>query len=656
MATTGLKIRVLGSFEVRDLAGREIAISAKKNRGLIAILAFSPVVTRERLANLLWSDRGDAQARSSLRQALTSLRKDLAMFGAALLAADDEKVALDHGLVEIDATEFQRLALSGDRENLRKALALYRGELLADTTIGDPAFVEWIASERARLHDLAVAALENTWRMESGPARIELAKKLVAIEPLKEFSHLALMQSHAEAGEGGLAIQHYSACRDLLKAELGIAPGAEIEALRTRLVNTSANGAAPARESAAAAKSPPNLPDRPSIAVLPFQNLSGDPEQEYFADGIVEEIIVALSRLHWLFVIARNSSFTYKGRSVDVKQVGQELGVRYVLEGSVRRAVDKVRITGQLIDASTGTHLWADRFDGRLEDIFALQDQMTARVVGEIAPRLELAEIERVKSKPTESLDAYDHFLRGLASMHKWTREGNDAALQHFYRAIELDPSYAAAYGWAARTLVQRNSGGWMSDFAKESAEAKRLARRAVEIGRDDAVALSTAGFALSDICDAVDDGDAYIERALTLNPNLASAWLFSGWVKASKGDADIALERLAHAKRLSPNDPQDFSREAAMSFAHFIAGNYLEGLACAEAAERIKSNYLFPLVTSTICAALAGRDEQARRAMARLRLVDPDLRISLVSTVQTMRPVDFERWKEGLRRAGMLE
>jgi TolB-like protein len=389
---------------------------------------------------------------------------------------------------------------------------------------------------------------------------------------------------------------------------------------------------------------------------LPFQNLSGDPEQEYFADGIVEEIIVALSRLHWLFVIARNSSFTYKGRSVDVKQVGQELGVRYVLEGSVRRAVDRVRITGQLIDASTGTHLWADRFDGRLEDIFALQDQMTARVVGEIAPRLEQAEIERVRHKATESLDAYDHFLRGLANLHKWTRESNVAALEHFYRAIELDPNYAAAYGLAGRTLVQRNAGGWMTDFAKESAEAERLARRAVEIGRDDAVALCNAGFTLSDIGGAVDDGDAYIERALALNPNLFSAWLFSGWVKTSKGEADIALDRLAHAKRLSPNDAQDFSRETAMSFAHFVAGNYLEGLACAEAAERIKTNYLFPLLTSTICAALAGRDEQARKAMARLRLVDPDLRISLVSTIQTMRPEDFERWKEGLRRAGMLE
>jgi tetratricopeptide (TPR) repeat protein len=281
---------------------------------------------------------------------------------------------------------------------------------------------------------------------------------------------------------------------------------------------------------------------------------------------------------------------------------------------------------------------------------------MTASVVGEISPRLEQAEIDRVLRKPTESLDAYDHFLRGLSNMHKWTRGGNDAALTHFYRAIELDPNFAAAHGWAARTYVQRGSGGWMNDRAKESAEAERLARRAVALGRDDAVALSTGGFALSDICGNVDDGDAFVERALTLNPNLASAWLFSGWIKASKGEAALALERLAYAGRLSPNDPQDFSRHGAMCFAHFVAGNYLEALACAEAGERIKPNFLFPLLTIAICGALAGRNEQARNAMARIRQIDPTLRISMISTIQTMRPEDFVRWKEGLRLAGMLE
>src|SRR5262245_54461544 len=264
--------------------------------------------------------------------------------------------------------------------------------------------------------------------------------------------------------------------------------------------------------------------DKPSIAVLPFANMSGDPAQEYFSDGIVEEIITSLSRMRSLIVNARNSSFHYKGRSINVKQVGRELGVRYVLEGSIRKAANRLRITGQLIDAETGAHLWADRFDGDMEDIFDLQDQMTARVVGAIAPKLDEAEIERIRNKPTESLDAYDCFLRGMAGLHKWSREGNDEALRHFYRAIEIDPNYAVAHGLAARTYVQREAAGWVTDRQHELAEASRLARRAVELGHDDAVALSTAGFALAVTVGEVEDGDAFIDAALALNPNLAWA------------------------------------------------------------------------------------------------------------------------------------
>ena len=237
------------------------------------------------------------------------------------------------------------------------------------------------------------------------------------------------------------------------------------------------------------------LPDKPSIAVLPFQNMSGDPEQEYFADGMVEDIITALSRFKALFVIARNSSFTYKGRAVDVKQVGRELGVRYVLEGSVRKAANRVRITGQLVDTATGAHLWADRFDGGLGDIFDLQDQVTESVVGAIAPAVEKAEIERAKRKPTESLDAYALYLRGLARFYQFAnRQANDEALRLFNSAIELDPDFASAYGRAASCYVIAKVNGWISDTANEIAEVTRLAQRAVELGKDDAIALAAGG------------------------------------------------------------------------------------------------------------------------------------------------------------------
>ncbi len=399
------------------------------------------------------------------------------------------------------------------------------------------------------------------------------------------------------------------------------------------------------------------LPDKPSIAVLPFANMSGDPEQEYFADGMVEEIITALSRMRWLFVIARNSSFTYKGRAVDVKQVGRELGVRYVLEGSVRKAANRVRITGQLVDTATGAHLWADRFDGGLEDIFDLQDRVTASVVGAIAPKLEQAEIERAKRKPTESLDAYDYFLRGMAAFNQWTREANSEALSHFQRAFELDPNFASAYGMAARCYVQRKAGGWATDRAHEIAETARLARRAAELGRDDAVALCTAGFALAWVVGDVDDGAALIDRALALNPNLAWAWLFSGWAKVWLGEPEVAIERAARAMRLSPQDPHMFTMQADIACAHFFAGRYDEAWSWAETAVREKPDYGFPTCVAAASAALAGRLAEAEKAMARLRQLMPELRISnLKDLFPIQRSEDFARWAEGLRKAGLPE
>jgi TolB-like protein/class 3 adenylate cyclase len=255
------------------------------------------------------------------------------------------------------------------------------------------------------------------------------------------------------------------------------------------------------------------LPDKPSIAVLPFQNMSRDPEQEYFADGMVEEIITALSHFKNLFVIVRNSSFTYKGRAVDVKQVGRELGVRYVLEGSVRKSANRVRITGQLIEASTGAHLWADKFDGELEDIFDLQDKVTASVVGAIAPKVEQTEIERAKRKPTASLDAYDHYLRGMANLYQFTnREAVAEALRLLQRAIEIDPTFAAAHGSAAWCYAQRKSQGWVTDRVRETAEAARLARRAVELSKDDAVVLSSAAWTLALVVRDLDAGVDFIE------------------------------------------------------------------------------------------------------------------------------------------------
>jgi TolB-like protein len=399
------------------------------------------------------------------------------------------------------------------------------------------------------------------------------------------------------------------------------------------------------------------LPNKPSIAALPFLNLSGDTEQEYFADGVVEDIISALSRIRWLFVIARNSSFTYKGRAVDVKQVGRELGVRYVLEGSVRKVANRVRITGQLIDATTGVHLWAERFESTLDDIFDLQDQITASVVGAIAPHLERAEIERAKRKPTESLDAYDYYLRGMAHLHRGTRDDINDALPLFHKAIQFDPAFASAYGMAAWCHFWRKVNGWMTDRAQEIAEGARLARRAVELGKDDAVALARGGHALAHLAGDLDGAIALVDRAQVLNPNLAAAWFLGGFLRALRGEPDSAIEHFAHAMRLSPLDPEMFRMQAGIALAHLHAGRFDAASSWAEKAFRELPSFLAAVSVVAASHALAGRTGEARRAMDHLRRLDPALRISnLKDWLPIRRPEDLATFAAGLRKAGLPE
>src|SRR5260221_4793297 len=401
------------------------------------------------------------------------------------------------------------------------------------------------------------------------------------------------------------------------------------------------------------------LPDKPSIAVLPFTNMGGDPEQEYFADGMVEEIITALSHFRQLFVIARNSSFTYNGRAVDVKQVGRELGVRYVLEGSVRKAANRVRITGQLVDTSTGAHLWADRFDGGLGDVFDLQDQVTESVVGAIAPAVEKAEIERAKRKPTDSLDAYTVYLRGLARLYQFgNRQANDEALRLFNSAIELDPDFASAYGRAAFCYVIAKINGWISDTANAIAEVKRLAQRAVELGKDDAIALAAGGNALAFVVQDLGVGAGKIDRALVLNSNLAEAWNFGGWVKIWLGEPETAIERFARAMRLSPLDPWLLGMRAGTAYAHFFLGRYDEAASWAAMALQDNPDYLPGLRITAASNAMAGRPEQAHKAVARLRQLNPALRVSTLKDVvgPYRRAEDLSRYEKGLRKARLPE
>ncbi len=473
----------------------------------------------------------------------------------------------------------------------------------------------------------------------------------------------ARLQAIASAGGTCISSAAYDQVRKILPlafTDLGTQQVKNIEeAVRTYAVTS--KGATTAGTASFAAALGSNsvlpLPDRPSIAVLPFQNMSGDPEQEYFADGIVEDIITALSRFKSLFVIARNSSFTFKGKAVDIKKIGQDLGVRYVLEGSIRKAGGRVRLTGQLIDAASGTHLWADKFDGSLEDVFDLQDRITMSVVAAIAPKLDQAEIERSKRKPTEKLDAYDYYLRGLAVVEGATKDENEEALRLFYKAIEIDANFALAHAMVARCFTLRKANGWMANIAKESAETAKQARRAVELGRDDAAVLSRAGYALARVVFEPEEGADLIERALALNPHLSSAWQFGGLLKAFRGEPETAIEHLAHAMRLSPLDPSLYSMQTATALAHFVAGRYDESVLWAEKASREDPNFLPAIRIIATSAGNSGQLERAQKAAKRMLEIDPTFRVSrLTDHVPLRRPDDLARYAEGLRRAGLPE
>ena len=331
--------------------------------------------------------------------------------------------------------------------------------------------------------------------------------------------------------------------------------------------------------------------------------------------------------------------------------------MRYVVEGSVRKVANRVRIATQLIDAGTGATLWADRFDGALEDIFGLQDQVTTSVVGALAPRLEQAEIQRAKHKPTESLDAYDYFLRGMANFYRSTNAANSEALRLFYKAVELDPEFASAHAMAAWCYTWRKINGWMADRTEEIAEGTRLARRAAELGKDDAVALARGAHALGFLVGDLDSAVAFADRALLLNPNLATAWVLSGLLRFYRGETDLAIEHLARGMRLSPLDPTQYQMHVGTGFAHLLAGRFDEASSWAERALREEPDYLPAAAVTAASHALAGRLEVAQQAMARLRQINPRLRLSnLKDWFPIRRPEHFTKWADGLRKAGLPE
>jgi TolB-like protein/class 3 adenylate cyclase/tetratricopeptide (TPR) repeat protein len=390
------------------------------------------------------------------------------------------------------------------------------------------------------------------------------------------------------------------------------------------------------------------LPDKPSIAVLPFQNMSGDAEQEYFADGMVEEIITALSRIRWLFVIARNSSFVYKGKAIDVKQVGRELGVRYVLEGSVRKAGGRVRITAQLIDAQSGTHLWADRFDGSFEDVFDLQDKVAFSAAGIIESTLQAAEIRRAADRPTTDLTAYDLYLRARPHCRSWDRERIRSALGLLERALERDPKFGPALALAAVCHHHFHTIGGVDDPAMHRRAALGYAQRALQAAPSDPGTIAEVAYIHMYFGEDIEPAIKLIDRALALNPSFYGGWGISGWLRLWAGQLDVAVEHLQTAIRLSPLHPNP-TQVYGIAVAHFIEGRFSDAIAMFITALHELPGHAGIYRYLASCYAHAGRLDDARKIIKRLRTITPSV---LPNVVQWRRPEHREFFLSGLRRA----
>jgi adenylate cyclase len=649
-------LSLLGRFELTGADGL-VDLPNKKLAGLLTYLACTAPQpqSRDSLSALLWGSRFDAQARLNLRQALFRLRKVL---GQDALETDGEIVSLNAAMIRCDVSRFEALVREGGRDALSAAADLYRGPLVDDIVISEEGWSEWLSGERERLQEIALGAIvrlgEQALAAGSAEYALKTGQRANALNNMREDAHRLIIQALAATGRKAEALKYYQDLIALLKRELNTEPDAATRSLVAELRNPQPSKSLPVKEIDGPTLPHPSPPPHLSIAVLPFANLSGDPEQEYFADGMVEEIITALSRFKLLFVIARNSSFTYKGKVVDIKQVGRELGVRYVLEGSVRKAGGKVRITGQLVDAVTGAHIWADRFERDLTDVFVLQDEVTVAVVSAIEPRLLQTETAISMQRRPENLTAHDYFLRAVQQSYLATREGLADAIRLANRALELDPRFSRAAALAGICHSQNVMLNYGTDPQFDRREAVRLSRLALSLDASDAATLASAAIISAFMVGDSESEIEMTERAVALNPNSFTAWIGRGWAYKIAGQPEEALRSFERAIRISPVDPRLLIVFAAIAQALIELGRFDEAIVAGK--KVLRQDPSFSSAYRGLASAFAhlGRDSEARAAAARLLEVDPAFTIS--GWIARGGQSNARLVIEGLRKAGLPE
>src|SRR5262245_61081394 len=662
-AVSRFQLALLGPFDLRGPDG-SIDLTSKKLAALLAFLACTAPQAhgRDKLMTLLWGSHFEAQARQNLRQALTRLRRVL---GDDALISTGESVSLQPSAIASDVARFEELLSEGSRDALTDAIGLYRGSLLAETEIPEEAWTEWLVAQRQRLEGLALDAMVKVGdqELEAGnhESALRAANRAIAISSLREDAHRLIMRVLAAGGRRADALKHYEDLTALLKRELSVEPDPRTRSLAAELRKSHAPRLGPGVRSDPASETGAvllPLPDRPSIAVLPFANMSGDPEQEYFADGMVDDILMALSRVRWLFVMARQSSFLYNVRSADVQQIGRELGVRYVVEGSVRKSDNRVRIVAQLIETETGARLWADRYDGDLRDIFALQDAITERIVSAVEEKVRDAEIRRTRAKPTESLTAYDFYLRALPAWHGQTDAEYKRTQELLGKALEADPEYAEALGILTESVCTRTMQGWHESWSRGGDEASRLAGRALAAGPDNSTCLASAAFTYGVMAKRFEEGFELANRALVVHPNSVFVRNRAAAVYGICGESDKAIAQCEAACRMNPLD----SKKAAtvtyttLSFALYMARRYEESVRAGRRALVFapQSNNARKYVATSL--AQLGRTDEAQAEIAELLEHQPGASLAYFEQIRFRHKWMKELHMEGLRKAGLRE
>ncbi|MEM7120567.1 MAG: BTAD domain-containing putative transcriptional regulator [Pseudomonadota bacterium] len=556
---TKLQIALLGGFAVRHGSGDVIELKGQKDRALLGFLALSPGVPwpRDKLASMLWGDAGDKQARDSLKQALLRLRRTFDAVRPAPLIANRQTITLAHDAAMVDVTVFEDLLDQATLEASKQAADIYRGDLLDGVEPRSTAFDDWLMVERQRLRDKASEALNQMMSQALADGRRDLAmvaaRRLLSLDPLHEAACRCLMQGFADRGEGAQALRLFETLKERLQQELAVTPERETVNLYQAIRHRRHQGVSPAAPPADGLVN--GLPEAPSIAVLPFENMSADSDQDYFADGLAEDIITDLSRISALFVAARNSVFTLKGRQLDAQQVARALNVRYVLEGSVRKAAGRVRITAQLVDGATGGQLWAQRYDRSLDDMFALQDEIAENIVDVLSAKLLPEELKGIVSRSTTSMDAYHYYSMGRGFyLRGIDKHSLRIAKEMFVKAIEIDPDYAIAY--AALAVCE----SYLSmDLSKNDPDTSfesclNFSLRAQQLDPNLAEAFAAKGLALY-VAGLYDEASAEFEQAIRLGPHLFEAHFFYARNCHLQGRRAEAADLFERAAALRLND-----------------------------------------------------------------------------------------------------